>query len=763
MSKKKGYIKLSWQGIHDEYIIEYSTDNQNWQYLATVKATTYTHTNLDPDTLYYYRVWGVKNGIKSVLPATISGYAKDTTPPPTPTNITVTPTIRGFSITIEPPTVPDWDGFEIHVSTQNGFTPSPSTLKGKGKASTFEFSDLDAGTTYYIRVISYDRSGNKSNPSPQYSVTAGKVGNNDIDATPPSIPTGLSLTTYLDEVDASQNGKYPAVIKATWNAVSDDDLEGYQIRIRKISEQDYRVFSTKDTYYLFTNLKPGTQFGVQVRAYDRWGNYSNWSSEATITSAGDSTPPATPTSITAQGYFKTIVVRWNEVTDADLAGYELYASQTPNFTPSPQNLIYVGKSNSYSFSADVNQTWYFKVRSYDTSLNYSNYSVEASASTAQIATADISANSIASQHIQAGAITTDHLSANAVTAEKIATEAIQSRHLQAESITVQHLSADTNLIYFATSFENDTDGDGIPDGFSAEANKGSVSLDTTTYWRGRQSVKLYVNGESDSYAMLKLNHFIPTTVFDWPLLVYFVAKVSLNQGNLYLIVEQFDKDKNKIQGADFVLNLYVSEEIGWHDGIATLNAGALAFYSPTQYIKLSFKYVTSEPDVGTSCHIDFLKIYPLSITTADMATIQQGNIFMVKPVERLIWYATGEFSTYAPANTWTTIKTHIYEDMEFNKITKIFYKIRCNVNFRTRLAIYRYYWAGRRYTYDVIYTEPYEYSGSSSYYSVAYYFTDFYPTSWGTFRVEVQGNPYASEYIYTKDFYCYGGSWVYAL
>jgi hypothetical protein len=56
MSKKRGYIKLSWQGIHDEYIIEYSTDGQNWLYLTTVKATTYTHTNLDPNTLYYYRV-----------------------------------------------------------------------------------------------------------------------------------------------------------------------------------------------------------------------------------------------------------------------------------------------------------------------------------------------------------------------------------------------------------------------------------------------------------------------------------------------------------------------------------------------------------------------------------------------------------------------------------------------------------------------------------------------------------------------------------
>ena len=766
MSEKRGYIKLSWQGIHDEYLIEYSTDGQNWLYLATVKATTYTHTNLDPDVLYHYRVWGVKNGIKSSAPAQISGYAKDTTPPPVPTNISITPIINGFIITIEAPSASDWDGFEIHASTNSGFTPSSSTLKAKGKASTFNVQDLSGGTPYYVKVISYDTSGNKSNPSTEYSVVPKKVGDSDVDTQPPAVPTGLSLQTYLEEIDAPQYGKYNAVIKATWNAVSDSDLEGYQVRIRKTAESDYTVVSTKDTYYLFRELKAGTSYGVQVRAYDRFGNYSNWCTEAQITTAGDSTPPSVPSSISATAYFKTIVVRWNEVTDPDLAGYELYASTSPNFTPSPSNLIYVGKSNSYSFSADVNQTWYFKVRSYDTSGNYSNFSTEVSATTAQIQTADIAVNSIASNLIQAGAITTDHLSAYCITGEKIASNSIETKHIKASSITTNLLSFDTQLLAFATSFEDDTDGDNIPDGFSAESYGGSINLDTTNYWRGSQSVKLSVNeGSSSYYARLKLNSYIPITCYELPLIVYFVAKRASGDGVLQSIVEQFDNNKNSIPNSTLILDLYGFDTTEWVDGIITLNVGALILNGSTQYIKISFNLYNPNPSTATTYYLDFIKIHPLQITTADMATIIQGNIFTVKPIARNIWNATGTFNADNSPGNWVTVKTHEYEDMEFKKYMQIRYQVGTpNPNPSTRLAIYRYYWVGRSYTYDIYYTPATNFPGDINYHDIIYNFSPPYPSSWGKMKIEIQCRANSGTYPFsTRNFYCDGGSWIYVI
>lgn len=765
MSEKRGYIKLSWQGIHDEYLIEYSTDGQNWLYLATVKATTYTHTNLDPDVLYYYRVWGVKNGIKSSVPAQISGYAKDTTPPPVPTNISITPIINGFTITIEAPSASDWDGFEIHASTNSGFTPSSSTLKAKGKASTFNVQDLSGGTTYYVKVISYDTSGNKSNPSTEYSVVPKKVGDSDVDTQPPAVPTGLSLQTYLEEIDAPQYGKYNAVIKATWNAVSDSDLEGYQVRIRKTTESDYTVVSTKDTYYLFRELKAGTSFGVQVRAYDRFGNYSNWCTEAQITTAGDSTPPSVPSSINATAYFKTIVVRWNEVTDPDLAGYELYASTSPNFTPSPSNLIYVGKSNSYSFSADVNQTWYFKVRSYDTSGNYSNYSVETSASTAQIQTADIAVNSIASNLIQAGAITTDHLSAYCVTGEKIASDSIETKHIKANSITVNLLSFDTQLLSFATSFEDDTNGDGIPDGFSAECYGGSVSLDTTNYWRGKQSVKLSVNeGSGSYYAQLILNSYIPVTNYELPLMIYYVAKKTSGIGVLQLLVKQFDNNKNEIPNSTMIIDLAESDTTEWADGIVTLNTGPFLFNNSTQYIKISFRIFSYSPFPATTFHLDFIKIYPLQITTANMTTISQGNIFIVKPIARNLWTDTQTYSlSYNTPYEFKTVKIYECQDMQFKKYMQIRFQVYYPCSLSTRVIIHRYFWQGRVKSDWPYYSSASNFSGGA-WRDVVYNFTQPYPSSLDTMRIEVQCmSGCGSATFSVRNFYCDGGSWTYVL
>jgi len=162
MSGKKGYIKLSWQGIHDEYIIEYSTDRQKWHHLATVNSTTYTHTNLDPDTLYHYRVWGIKKGVKSSIPAQISGYPKDTTPPSPPSIAEITPIDRGIFLKLNPCHDKDFDKFQVHISTSPNFTPSDTTLFAEGNITTFTIPNLAPNTLYYIKVLAYDKSGNYS-------------------------------------------------------------------------------------------------------------------------------------------------------------------------------------------------------------------------------------------------------------------------------------------------------------------------------------------------------------------------------------------------------------------------------------------------------------------------------------------------------------------------------------------------------------------------------------------------------------------------
>ncbi|MBA3970338.1 MAG: hypothetical protein H0X52_09570 [Gemmatimonadetes bacterium] len=113
--------------------------------------------------------------------------AADVNPPPVPST-PITSTLFG-SMRIE------WDGLgsagevmpddfaraEIHVSLVSGFTPTDITYWNHftGKAAT-AYSDIDYGVTVFVKFVSVDISGNRSNPSAQASGTARQVVNADV-------------------------------------------------------------------------------------------------------------------------------------------------------------------------------------------------------------------------------------------------------------------------------------------------------------------------------------------------------------------------------------------------------------------------------------------------------------------------------------------------------------------------------------------------------------------------------------------------------
>ncbi len=95
--------------------------------------------------------------------------------PSTPDTPVVTATFNGLYVT--------WDGLlggvaplldflwvQVHLSTASGFTPSSSTLKGTLQAAaTFPITGLAIGTTYYVKLVAQNTSGNSSSASAQAS------------------------------------------------------------------------------------------------------------------------------------------------------------------------------------------------------------------------------------------------------------------------------------------------------------------------------------------------------------------------------------------------------------------------------------------------------------------------------------------------------------------------------------------------------------------------------------------------------------------
>lgn len=102
----------------------------------------------------------------------------------------------------------------------------------------------------------------------------------------------------------------------------------------------------------------------------------------------DEIPPA-PTNFGLSGLFKIIQLKWDYNTSSLISAYEVYASQTDGFTPGETNLVWRGKAGGYNFEAQVNQTWYFRIRTINYKGTASDFSEQIMGKTVQIKAEDI--------------------------------------------------------------------------------------------------------------------------------------------------------------------------------------------------------------------------------------------------------------------------------------------------------------------------------------------------------------------------------------
>jgi len=172
-----------------------------WTPAGTSDTTTLQWSSVTPGVNINVRVRAVDtNRNKSAWSSTASHTtASDTTPPGTPSTPTTTNYLGVIRVAwdglisgggAQPG---DYAGTNVYISTVNGFTPSAATkvdtLPGAAVSVISALHDgtpLAYGTTYYVKLISFDRSGNVSAASAQTSATPAQVvgtdiGNNVID------------------------------------------------------------------------------------------------------------------------------------------------------------------------------------------------------------------------------------------------------------------------------------------------------------------------------------------------------------------------------------------------------------------------------------------------------------------------------------------------------------------------------------------------------------------------------------------------------
>lgn len=186
---------------------------------------------------------------------------------------------------------------------------------------------------------------------------------------PPAIPTGLSAIGY--------NGS----VSLNWNDNSESDLDGYNIYRSITSGSGYGKLNgtpLNNSNYTDDSVVNNTTYYYVVTAVDVNENESNDSSEVSATPA-DTDAPATPTGLTKRAGDQNVLLDWDNNTESDLAGYNIYRSTTSGSGYIKLNSSLLNTPDYSDDSVTNTSTYYYVVTAVDTSLNQSANSSEAAA------------------------------------------------------------------------------------------------------------------------------------------------------------------------------------------------------------------------------------------------------------------------------------------------------------------------------------------------------------------------------------------------
>ena len=238
------------------------------------QANTFTFTGLSAGSSYTLKVIAYSRGGDSEA-ATLTVW----TEPAAPTGLTTSgPTQSAITLSWTKST--GATGYKVQVNND--------ALVTLGDVATHTFSSLTAGTSYTLKVIAFNASGDSEPASVSASTLAAS-------------PSALAGPTSV-AASSTQNS-----ITLTWTKSSDSSVAAYQVkRALQNSWQDLGDVAT----YTFSPLDPGVQYTLQVRA-------KKGQTTSTTVSITHWTRPADPTSPQASGHTQSaITLSWTKSTGA---------------------------------------------------------------------------------------------------------------------------------------------------------------------------------------------------------------------------------------------------------------------------------------------------------------------------------------------------------------------------------------------------------------------------------------------------------------
>lgn len=254
-ARSASQVELIWsQSSDDSGVTGYKIYRGN-EYTRTVTGTQATESGLQRATEYCYQVSAVdaanNESAKSPRDCATTAAQADATAPTAPSNLVATSTAGAIKLT--------WAAASDNIAVAGYRLYRDGVLLATVTGTQASDTGVTAGTQYCYEVTAIDADDNESAKSAQQCATSGA----GADATAPTAPTSLTLTTGATRVDLN------------WSASTDNiAVTGYKIYRNGQYVKSVAAIAVSDT-----GLSTSTQYCYQVTAVDAAGNESQKSTE----------------------------------------------------------------------------------------------------------------------------------------------------------------------------------------------------------------------------------------------------------------------------------------------------------------------------------------------------------------------------------------------------------------------------------------------------------------------------------------------------
>ncbi len=353
-------VTLDWSHSSGaNYYKVYLSTDADPTFKITTSSTSYDATSLTPGATYYWKITATHS-----CGTTCKGYRESpvwsfTVPsgssPAAPTNLqaqSVTHNQINLSWTDNSS---DEDGFIIERQVDG--SGAWELVEDAVAADAVSYEDnnggagLNAATKYLYRICAF-KGVSYSDFAETWEITP---------------PSNLSATAGDTTIDLS------------WDASIWTNIAGYNIYQSEDQGSTYTKIEDKFTSNSYTvdNLTNEIQYDYYITAVDSSDNESIASNIDSATPTD--LPPAHPEGLAAQAGDSHIQLNWNDNTEPDLAGYNVYRRQNTDNPYTKLNLYPVSVSEFRDYYVFNNQEYFYVIRAVDNTDNESDASSEVSA------------------------------------------------------------------------------------------------------------------------------------------------------------------------------------------------------------------------------------------------------------------------------------------------------------------------------------------------------------------------------------------------